>query len=52
MPDYIPKRKLVDALKEIIELGHYPDATIARRALGMPTTPREEALDNPVTNTI
>ncbi len=29
------------ALNEIIELAHYPDATIARRALGMPVTDRE-----------
>jgi uncharacterized small protein (DUF1192 family) len=30
------------ALDEIIALDHYPDATIARKALGLPTTDREE----------
>lgn len=35
-------RKLQAALREIMELGHYPDATIARRALGMPITARDE----------
>lgn len=29
------------ALKKIVEFDHYPDANIARRALGLPVTPRE-----------
>ena len=34
--------KFAAALKEIIELEHYPDATIARKALGIPVTDRKD----------
>lgn len=33
--------RLQAALMDIIEVDHYPDATIARRALGMPVTPQD-----------
>lgn len=34
--------RLLAALNEIVEVDHYPDATIARRALGMPVTERDD----------
>lgn len=34
--------QLQNALEEIADIGHYPDSTIALRALGRPVTDREK----------
>jgi hypothetical protein len=43
-PMHVEIERLQAALDEIIEIAHYPDATIARRARGLPTTDREDRL--------